>query len=231
MVESLVALEREAFLWLNAPHTPYLDSVMYLISNWVPWTIFFILFIFSMTAGQKRNESLLLLFGLLLVVFLADGTSSGIIKPLFQRLRPTHHPLTEDLVQTVLGYKGGNYGFVSGHSANFFGVALFTSLVIRHRGYTIISHIVALTVAYSRIYLGVHFITDVLPGILLGLLCGWVGYILYRESRITFLDVERDLASNSYLRPRERRTFMAYLMLGFYIVIWVGSPLLIKLYS
>ncbi len=231
MVESLVDIEREAFLFLNGLHTSYLDGVMYLISDKFPWAIFAALFLFCMSAGQKRNEVLLFFLGMLLVVFLADGFSSGIIKPIFQRLRPTHHPLTADEVLTVLDYRGGNYGFVSGHSANFFAFALFTSLVIRQRVYTISSFVVAGTVAYSRIYLGVHFISDVLPGIVLGLLCGWVSYLLYRESRISFLGLERKDAGNCYLRPQERRVFMAYLMIGFYLIIWSASPLIIRLYS
>lgn len=230
MVENLVELEREFFLLLNSPHTPYMDSVMYVISAALPWIIFIILFVAFISVREDKREILLVLLGLLLLVLVADGISSGIIKPIFQRHRPTHHPLTQDDVLTVLNYRGGNYGFISGHTTNFFAFAAFSSLVVRNRWYSIMSHVVAATVAYSRIYLGVHFITDVIPGLIVGTVTGWLIYLLYRESRITFLEVPRDQASQSYL-PQKRGQFIAYLMTIYYVLIWVTAPLLITIYQ
>lgn len=231
MVESLVSIEKDLFLFLNSLHTDYLDSVMYIISDKWPWIIFILFFLLFMSIGQKRGEVILFILGIAMVIFLADGISSGIIKELFQRYRPTHHPLTADIVQTVLGQRGGDYGFVSGHTANFFGFAIFSSLVIRHRLYTLIAFITAFTVAYSRIYLGMHFITDVLPGLVLGLLCGWLSYWLYQQARIAFLRVDQRESTKSYLRPPQRKAAVALLMTLFYILIWATSPLFFKYYS
>ena len=231
MVESLVGIEKDLFLFLNGLHTTYLDSVMFIISDRWPWIIFTLLFLTLMSAGQKRSEVLLFILGIGMVIFLADGTSSGIIKEIFQRLRPTHHPLTKDLVQTVLGHRGGGYGFVSGHSANFFAFALFSSLVIRHRLYTIAAFVTAATIAYSRIYLGMHFVTDVIPGLLLGLLCGWLSYWLYQQARVTFLHIDKRESTRSYLRTPEHRRLVALFMVVFYILIWVTAPFFFRFYS
>lgn len=231
MIDSLVAIERDLFLLLNGPHTPYLDGVMYLISDKWPWVIYAVLFLLTMTWKQAKGEVVLFILGMLLVIFLADGVSSGIFKPLVQRYRPTHHPLTEDTVRTVLDYRGGDFGFISGHAANFMALALFTSLVIKHRLYTILSFMVATTVAYSRIYLGVHFITDIIPGIIVGLLCGWVSYVIYRESRIAFLDLTKRESHQSYLKPQERKSVATVIQLGFYVLIWATAPFFIKYYS
>lgn len=231
MVESLVSLERDAFLWLNSLHSLYLDSVMYFISDKWPWIVFVVLFLVLMSYKQKKGEVILFLLGIVLLVVLADGLSSGIIKQIFQRERPTYHPLTEDFVKTVLGHRGGGYGFVSGHTTNFFAFSLFASLVVRHRLFTIVSFIVAATVAYSRIYLGMHFITDVLPGLLLGLACGWVCYWLYSESRVAFLDVPRREARHSYIRPTGRRQTVGILMASFFVLIWISAPFFFQFYS
>lgn len=230
MVESLVEIEKDLFLLLNGVHTSYLDSVMFIISDKWPWIIFTLLFLFLMSKGQKRGEVLLFVLGVCMVVFLADSISSGVIKELFQRYRPTHHPLTKDVVKTVLDQRGGGYGFISGHTANFIAFALFSSLVIRNRLYTVAVFITALTVSYSRIYLGMHFISDVVPSIFLGLLCGWVSYWLYQQARIAFLRIEKRESSKSYLRPLERRPVIALFMVIFYLLIWGTSPLFFRLY-
>ena len=81
MVESLVSLERDAFLWLNSLHSLYLDSVMYFISDKWPWIVFVVLFLVFMSYKQKKGEVVLFLLGIVLLVVLADGLSSGIIKP------------------------------------------------------------------------------------------------------------------------------------------------------
>lgn len=90
MVESLVSLERDAFLWLNSLHSLYLDSVMYFISDKWPWIVFVVLFLVLMSYKQKKGEVILFLLGIVLLVVLADGLSSGIIKQIFQRERPTY---------------------------------------------------------------------------------------------------------------------------------------------
>lgn len=231
MVESLVGIEKDLFLLLNGIQTDYLDGVMYMISDKWPWIIFTVLFLFLMSIGQRRGEVLLFVLGVALVVFLADGISSGVIKEIFQRYRPTHHPLTKDIVKTVLGERGGGYGFVSGHTTNFIAFALFSSLVIRNRLYTIASFVTALTVAYSRIYLGMHFVTDVVPGIILGLLCGWLSYWLYRQARISFLRIDQGDSRKSYLRTPQHRQFIALFMVVFYILIWSLSPIFFRFYS
>lgn len=229
-VESLVAWEQELFLLLNSPHTPFLDGVMFLISDKLPWIVFLVAFLVIISYRQRPKEVFLFVFYLLLLVLLADSLSSGIIKPIFQRERPTYHPLTADLVQTVLGHRSGFYGFISGHATNFLAFATFSSLVIRYRWYTIIAFLTTLTVAYSRIYLGVHFITDVVPGIICGVLVGLLCYWLYRESRITFLNVPISAAKQCYLEPSSRRVTLTWAMSAFYVILWLAGWLLLRFY-
>jgi undecaprenyl-diphosphatase len=82
-------------------------------------------------------------------------------------------------VHTVNGKCGGAYSFVSSHATNSFSVALLTLLLLRRRWLTISMVLWALTVGYSRIYLGVHYPGDVIFGSLLGTLTGWGGYELF----------------------------------------------------
>ena len=104
-----------------------------------------------------------------------------ILKPWVARLRPTHNPEIADLIHTVNGYRGGRYGFVSSHAANAATFVTFTALVFRNRFYTILLTLWAFLTAYSRVYLGVHYVGDVLCGALVGVLVGVGVYAVFKS--------------------------------------------------
>ena len=230
MIEQLVLLERPYFLLLNNCHSPYLDSVFYLFSDRYPWSIISLFFLVLMLYRQKWQECVVFLLAITLLIFIGDQLSSHIFKPFFERYRPTHHPLTSQWVQTVLEYKGGRYGFISGHSTNFISFATFTSLLLRNKLYTLIAFITALTVCYSRIYLGVHFISDVIPGIMAGLLVGYTVHFFYNTCRAIWFKRGSQNLRTPYLTPPSRVHMLSALLGGFYICIWLLGPIVFKLY-
>ena len=83
------------------------------------------------------------------------------------------------LVQTVNGYRGGLYGFISSHAANSFGLAMLLTLILRDKFLSASLFFWAAVNSYSRIYLGVHFLTDIVPGAISGVFFGFVVYRLY----------------------------------------------------
>ena len=123
---------------------------------------------------KNRRHALLVLAMVALAVLLADQVSSGLIKHLVERLRPTHDPSLENAVHIVNGYRGGMYGFVSSHAANFFAIATLVSFIMRHRLVVIALYGWGLAQCYSRMYLGVHYPGDILGGIIVGVLAGWL---------------------------------------------------------
>ena len=232
MVESLIPIERELFLLLNSPHTPFLDAFFYCISQAQVWIVFGLVLIALLSYRQKVGEVVCLLVMLGLLILITDQISSGIFKPFFQRLRPTHHPATEDVVKTVLDYKGGMYGFISSHAANFMAAGIFLSLVVRNRWFTFAIIFLMLTVSYSRIYLGVHFVTDVLGGLLLSVVTAPLVYFLYRKTREVFLQIPFPETDTPYLTPLEdRRKMITFSVWVFYLSMLIISPALIHLYS
>jgi len=180
MLEQVLDYERNAFLWLNGGHTPFWDSFIWLYSGKIVWIPVALWILFTICYKRDWKDSLLILLSLVLVITLCDQFASGVCKPLFTRLRPTGHPDFKDVVQTVYGYRGGRYGFISSHAANAFGFATFSLLLFRYRWYTLTIFIWGVLMAYSRIYLGVHFISDILPAAVAGVLFGISGYQLYR---------------------------------------------------
>ena len=167
-VESILPLERDLFFALNGSDSLFLDQVMWTISGRFVWIPLFLFILFLFFYKTPRKEALLVTLFFILLFVLSDQVSSSLFKPLFERFRPTHHPDFKELVDTVSGYRGGRFGFISGHATNSFGLAVFLSLVFRHRWVTLCALSWATLNSYSRIYLGVHFVSDIVAGMMVG---------------------------------------------------------------
>lgn len=183
MLEKILDCERDLFFTLNGSDSVFLDHVMWLFTGravWLPLALFILI---VLVYKINRRESVLVLLGIILVVALCDQFASHLLKPMFMRFRPTHHPDFMNEVQTVFGYRGGKYGFISSHAANAFGFAMYMSLVFRRKLFTGVIFTWAVITAYTRIYLGVHFISDIVPGALSGILFGYLVYMLHVKIR------------------------------------------------
>ncbi|WP_228370551.1 phosphatase PAP2 family protein [Chryseobacterium gleum] len=111
-----------------------------------------------------------------IAITLADQISSGLIKHLVQRLRPSHEPLLIPLIRLSKAGPGGLYGFVSSHAANAMALTVLLSIILppHHKDIKVKLFIWMLLVSYSRIYNGVHYPSDVLGGIIVGTAVGLI---------------------------------------------------------
>jgi undecaprenyl-diphosphatase len=176
--EKILQADTELFLTLNGLHSDWADNIMYYISQFWVWIPLYVLIILLIVRKWKK-ESIWIIITILIGLILTDQLSN-LTKIMFERLRPSHEPALQGLVHHVKGYVGGSFSFVSGHSSNVFGVALITALVIRNRIYTVLIFLWASLVAYSRIYLGVHYPLDILGGMILGMSVTGFAYLVLK---------------------------------------------------
>ncbi len=180
MIDFFQSIDQQLFLFFNGFHNPFFDTIMSAISSKSLWIPLYLLFIWLLWKVYNRGFWLPLII-VVFVVAVADASSVHLFKNVFERLRPCHNPQLLELVHTVDGKCGGQYGFVSSHAANMFSIATIMWLFIRkrfHKSYLWLSFWAAL-VAYSRVYLGVHYPGDILGGAALGMLVGLLGYSLF----------------------------------------------------
>ncbi|MDD4777541.1 MAG: phosphatase PAP2 family protein [Fermentimonas sp.] len=178
-VESLLPLERNLFFALNGSDSIFLDNVMWTLSGRFVWIPLFLFIIFIMFYKINWKGAALVAVFFILVFVLSDQVSSSLFKPLFERFRPTHHPDFMNLVDTVNNYRGGRFGFISSHATNAFGLAVFLSLIFKSRLVTLSTLIWATLNSYTRLYLGVHFISDILAGAIVGSILAVLLFTVY----------------------------------------------------
>jgi len=141
--------------------------------TWI-W-LYLLLVVLIVNRYRNWRFILLILVGFGIAVGLSDWTCSGLIKPLVARLRPTHEPALDPL-HLVLGYTGGRYGFCSSHAANTMAVALLFSLIYKNKLATLCLMVWVALNCYSRMYLGVHYPSDIIVGLMVGTLWAVLAY-------------------------------------------------------
>ena len=226
-LQGLIETDRLATLSVNGSDSLFWDGVANLYTSVIIWIPLAVTAIFLIIRNIESKKLLLVLLMAALVVLACDQLSSSVFKPLFHRLRPTRDPFILDMVDTVNGYRGGLYGFFSGHAANSFGLAVLFMRLVKDKLFSISVIIWALINSLIRTYLGVHFVGDILAGAVAGCLIGSLMYWIY--SLLTKNDrIHRNQRVSSLLYTRSgfmRNDVFAFMcvLFGTYSVIMIGA--------
>jgi undecaprenyl-diphosphatase len=178
MVEKILDLDTQLFIYLNSLGSETYDGFWLLITkqvNWIP--LFLLLFYFIYTKlGIKQTLYLLLFVAVLLAV---TDQITNLFKYTFQRLRPCNNPEINSFIRVV--QVRTSFSFFSGHAANTMAVATFLYLIFKNQfKYFWFLFLWPLVFAYSRIYLGLHYPLDIITGYLFGIFTGFAMYKAYQ---------------------------------------------------
>ena len=155
------------------------------LSCWIP-LVTVLLFTLWIWHPSDNRHRLLLMVSIALLILVLDQTSSGLIKPFVERLRPSHDSTISEYLNYVNSYRGGRYGFVSGHATNIVGITTWLCHIFRTKVARAVFRLFAVTLCYSRIYLGVHFPGDIICGSILGYVLASLAIALLAGRNILF---------------------------------------------
>jgi len=192
LLELIKSLDTSLFLFLNGLHTSFFDGFMYAFSAKLTWIPLYASVLYIIIRHWKK-DAVWIALALILCIVISDQVSSGLIKHLVHRLRPSQTDDLKALVHIVNDYRGGLYGFVSSHAANAVGFALLSSMLFKQRFYTVAIFSWAVLISYSRIYLGVHYPLDILGGAIVGVVAALICYWAIRKYRPNLKPVKSDL--------------------------------------
>jgi undecaprenyl-diphosphatase len=166
-----------------------MDVIMWNASDRFTWLPLYAIMAFLIIRKYGKASWLPIVYAVLAVA-LSDQLSSHLVKNIVLRYRPSHNLVLQSQLHYVKNYTGALYGFASSHAANSMALSFFIFLMFR-KNYiaALLSFYVAL-VCYSRIYLGVHYPSDIAGGLVIGIVCGYAAYKL-------FLVTEEQMAKRS----------------------------------
>lgn len=170
-------IDQQITLLLNSWNSGISDHIWLIFTNipiWIPMYILIIALV-MMRLGWKKG---LIVVAAAVLTFAFCDQFSNLVKEATERLRPCNDPyMLHNGLHVLEG--GGKYGFFSAHAANAFGLATSTVIGLRldkrlkYRGYATWMYVWATMVALSRIFVGKHYLGDVIVGICVGLTAGW----------------------------------------------------------
>lgn len=174
---------------VNGNYSCFLDNFTLALTYEYTWVALYVTLMLLAIKNNKTMAQIGLIFGCAFLALLFTGLfNNAFVKPHFARLRPCYDPEVMDIIHYVKGLHCSGYSFFSSHAANTFSIAIFFSLLTRSFPLSVTMFSWAAINAWTRIYLGAHYFTDVITGTVWGLVFGALVYFfIYRKvyDRIT----------------------------------------------
>jgi len=193
MIEFLKDIDATILLFINGFHNPFSDNLMWFLSGKIILVPIILMTYFFLWKKYNWKGLLLITISIICTVILTDQLSVHLFKEVFLRYRPSHNLEISPLLHFYEFkpgelYLGGQYGFISSHAANYFGfIGLIAPLFyLKNKGFFAFLVSMGLLISLSRIYLGVHYPSDVVVGAIFGFAIGRLVYAVIKKNLLKF---------------------------------------------
>lgn len=183
MIDWIQYMDSAIVLWVQEHLRSNINDALipWLRHAWFWAPVYAFLFYFTVSRMGKQGISWCVFF--ILVFALGDSFSAQVLKPFFHRLRPCNNP---DLIPYFLNmpiHCGTGFSFPSSHATNHAALSTFIIMTLKHRYPRVYIPAVlwAVLVCFGQLYVGVHYLSDLLAGALLGTLIGFGLSALYNK--------------------------------------------------
>ena len=187
-LERIESFDHQLLMLVNGANSPFLDDFMWIVSSKLFGIPFYLIFLYILFKNKPIKQLLICVLLLIVAVGLADLTAKYCFKEVFERYRPSHNLALKDQLHFVLNanglpYIGGKFGFVSSHACNMFALTFLFYRFIKEKYPKAIWLLLflVLLIIYSRVYLGVHYPSDVIAGGVIGVFIAQFLYYLSLE--------------------------------------------------
>ena len=179
----------------------FVDNLAVILTSGLTWIPLYLSLLYVVIKNNETMKQIMLVIGcVILSIVLSDGVADFIAKPMFERLRPSNDPLIKYTVNVVEGIRGNSYSFFSAHASNTFCIAMFFSLLVRNKVFVVTMVSWSLINCWTRMYLGLHYPSDILVGLIWGGVSGSLAYYIYIKS---YLRIYKDF---NYISSRYTST-------------------------
>ena len=203
---SIIELDRELLSFFNQNDNLLMDGVIKTLTSGITWIpLYLSLFYMVVKNNETMGQIFFIVGGVLLSIMLSGGVDDLIIKPLVARPRPLNDLATKYVVDTVYGVSSNQFSFFSAHAANTFALATFMALLVRSGILNFGLFVWAAINAYTRLYLGMHYPSDILVGTLWGMISGAIAYFVYsylyykRNPHINYISSQYTSTGHSFI--------------------------------
>lgn len=176
----LLDIDTDVLAFFNDSHSLFFDSVAMSLTSgytWIP--LYLSLFYLVIKNNETMGQIALAVGAVCICLVLSDGVADFLVKPMVGRWRPSNDPIIKYSIDIVDGLRADKYGFFSAHAANTMAVATYFCLLVRGRLFTLFMLLWSLANCWTRLYLGLHYPSDIAVGLLWGAVSGLIAYLIY----------------------------------------------------